>query len=186
MRASCRGGGRGGAKPGGGVTECRLGLLPAHRGAPGRRTVGLGRGRCQEEQGREATPSDPHGVPHCPPLLAAYPGAAPNATVAKVPHTLPSFSSAALSLFLPCIPPSCPNACLPRRPSAPQDRLCPSSHMQPLVRTPAQPPCTHPNPDDSLTSVAQQGLLLEDRSLLCSLLTSRNQIWGQGAHKWGF
>lgn len=66
-------------------------LLP--QGSPGRRMVGSGRGRCQEEQGREATPLRPHGVPHCPPLLTAYPGAAPKChSKAKVPRTLPSFS----------------------------------------------------------------------------------------------
>lgn len=129
-------------------------------------------------QEQNATPVRPHGVPHCPPLLAVYPGAAPEChSKASAPHILPSFSVCGSHFSCTALIPAPPKAQHTTGPAVSLGRATPCQDTCPVpLPSPAQPPCTHPDPDDSLTSVAQQGLLLEDRSLICSLLTSRNQI----------
>lgn len=126
----------------------------------------------------DASPLRPHGVPHCPPLLAVYPGAASEChSKASAPRTLPSFSVCGSHFPCPALVPAPPKAERTTGPAVCLSHAMPCQDACPVpLPSPAQPPCTHPDPDNSLTSVAQQGLLLEDRSLLCSLLTSRNQI----------
>lgn len=167
------------------------------QGGLGRRTLGFGRGRCQEEQGCEAEPgplpklgapsrTSPgiagqgqdtvplgfHGVPtFSTPPSTLHPDAAQNAAL-KPLQALPP-RCVAVPLSLPCIPPSCPEhlLCPPAPPTAEHTTgpaAAPCRDPSPVpLPIHVQPPCTQ-SASRQLTSVAQWVLLLENRSLFCS------------------
>ena len=135
------------------------------QGGLGRRTLGFGRGRCQEEQGCEAEPGPlpklgapsrtspgiagqgqdavplgPHGVAFSTPPSTLHPDAAQNAAL-KPLQALPP-QCVAVSLFrCPAYPLPALNTCcvhlLLQQPSIPQDQLPPLSRAA---------PCRDPSP----------------------------------------
>lgn len=92
----------------------------------------------------------------CPPLLTTHAGAAPKChSKASAPRTLPSFSLWQCHFSCPAYPhpaltPAPPKAERTTGPAVSLSRATPCQDACPVpLPTPAQPPCMHPDPDDS-------------------------------------
>lgn len=158
--------------------SCLRGARDAERWA--RAEEGVKRNR-----GGRLHPSDPMGRPTVHPSSPPTLELPQDATVKpRCPTLCPLFRSAALSLFLPCIPPSCPNACSPEGRVHHRTGCVPQPCNPSSGRLPSRPAHT---PTQTTHSHLWRSRACSWRTGVCSALCSPPGTRSEaGAHKWGF